>query len=108
MDRNDQERRSFLFALGGLGMSQIFLHRAIGVQIPDQAGSVLGADEGEHLIHFRDRGNVIIKFGAATGSTTLAMGTHQGDGWFWHSGRQTFQDGRSFFRSGRQRRRDSQ
>ena len=41
------------------------------------AGSVLGASEGEHLIHFRDHGNIFIKFGAATGSKNLAMGTQQ-------------------------------
>jgi quercetin dioxygenase-like cupin family protein len=40
-------------------------------------GRVLGRDEGEHLIHFRDRGNVFIKIGAATGSTNVALGTQQ-------------------------------
>jgi len=58
-------------------MSQMFPHISVGGQPPVQAGSVLGPDDGEHLIHFRDRGNVVIKFGAATGSTMLAMGTQQ-------------------------------
>ena len=40
-------------------------------------GSVLGPGEGEHLIHFRDHGHVVIKLGAATGSPNLAMGTKQ-------------------------------
>lgn len=40
-------------------------------------GDVLGAAEGEHLVHFRDGGNVFIKLGAATGSGNLAMGTQQ-------------------------------
>ena len=40
-------------------------------------GYVLGANEGEHLIHFRDGGNIFIKLGAATGSDNLAMGTQQ-------------------------------
>ena len=35
-------------------------------------GYVLGATEGEHLIHFRDAGNVFIKVGPTTGSGNLA------------------------------------
>ncbi len=38
---------------------------------------VLGAGEGEQLIHFRDQGRVVIAAGAATGSSQLAMGTQQ-------------------------------
>ena len=34
-------------------------------------------NEGEHLIHFRDQGNIFIKLGKATGSENLAMGTQQ-------------------------------
>ncbi len=40
-------------------------------------GLVLDGDEGEHLLHFRDLGNIFIKFGAATGSDNLAVGTQQ-------------------------------
>ena len=40
-------------------------------------GYVLGATEGEHLIHFRDGGNVFIQVGPATGSGNLALGTQQ-------------------------------
>ena len=40
-------------------------------------GYVLAASEGEHLIHFRDHGNIYIKAGAATGSSNLALGTQQ-------------------------------
>ena len=40
-------------------------------------GYVLGATEGEHLIHFRDDGNIYIKVGTATGSANLAFGTQQ-------------------------------
>jgi quercetin dioxygenase-like cupin family protein len=32
---------------------------------------------GEHLVHFRDQGNIFIKVGSATGSDNLAMGTQQ-------------------------------
>jgi quercetin dioxygenase-like cupin family protein len=38
---------------------------------------VLGAREGEHLVHSRDHGNVFIKVGSATGSKNLALGTQQ-------------------------------
>jgi quercetin dioxygenase-like cupin family protein len=40
-------------------------------------GYVLGATEGEHLVHFRDGGDVFIKVGSATGSDHLALGTQQ-------------------------------
>jgi quercetin dioxygenase-like cupin family protein len=40
-------------------------------------GYVLGATEGEHLVHFRDAGNVFINVGAATGSDNLALGSQQ-------------------------------
>ena len=38
---------------------------------------MLGADEGEHLVHFRDHGSIIIKLVAATGSPNHAMGMQQ-------------------------------
>ena len=40
-------------------------------------GYVLGATEGEHLVHFRDAGNIFIKVSPATGSDSLALGTQQ-------------------------------
>jgi quercetin dioxygenase-like cupin family protein len=40
-------------------------------------GYVLGAAEGEHLVHWRDAGNIFIKVGPATGSGDLALGTQQ-------------------------------
>ena len=43
----------------------------------DIGGCVLAANEGEHLLHFRDSGNIFIKVGAATGSDKLALGTQQ-------------------------------
>lgn len=39
--------------------------------------SVLGPNEGVHLVHYRDQGNIFIKFGSATGSNNFAMGTQQ-------------------------------
>ena len=38
---------------------------------------VLGAGEGEHLIHFRDGGNIFIKVDPITGSNNLGLGTQQ-------------------------------
>ena len=46
-----------------------------GTVLPQR--SVIGPNDGEHLIHFRDGGNIFITFGAATGSSHLAMGTQQ-------------------------------
>jgi quercetin dioxygenase-like cupin family protein len=40
-------------------------------------GYVLGASRGEHLIHFRDGGDIFIMAGSATGSDNFAMGTQQ-------------------------------
>jgi quercetin dioxygenase-like cupin family protein len=40
-------------------------------------GYLLGATDGEHLVHFRDGGNVVIKVGSATGSDHIALGTQQ-------------------------------
>ena len=46
-------------------------------QTATSKGYVLGAREGEHLVHFRDAGNFFIKVGSATGSDNLALGTQQ-------------------------------
>ena len=40
-------------------------------------GYVLGAREGEHLIHFRDAGNIFIKVDPVKGSDNFALGTQQ-------------------------------
>jgi len=69
-------RRLFLSGLGGLGVSQA-LPPGAGREANPAQGGVLGTGEGEHLIHFRDHGNIFIKFGAATGSENLALGTQQ-------------------------------
>ncbi len=46
-------------------------------RIVSPQGYVLGAGEGEQLIHFRDRGQIVIKAGSATGFDNLALGTQQ-------------------------------
>jgi quercetin dioxygenase-like cupin family protein len=38
---------------------------------------VLNSTEGEHLIHFRDQGNIFIKISSLTGSDNFALGTQQ-------------------------------
>jgi len=44
---------------------------------PVPQGYVLGAEEGEHLIHFRDGGNIFIKVDPVTGSNNVGLGTQQ-------------------------------
>lgn len=77
MSAHDLQRRSFLLAVGGLGASQLLPHGIIAGESAARQGYMLGAAEGEHLLHFRDRGNIFIKLGSATGSENLALGTQQ-------------------------------
>lgn len=72
-----QDRRSLLLGLGGLGLGHALLEAAARAEEPISRGFVLGADEGEQLIHFRDHGRISIKAGSATGSNNLAFGTQQ-------------------------------
>jgi quercetin dioxygenase-like cupin family protein len=44
---------------------------------PVPQGYVLGAGEDEHLIHFRDGGNIFVKVDPVKGSNNLALGTQQ-------------------------------
>ena len=73
----DQERRNFLFGLGGLGISHALTQGMTQVQAAVSQGYVLGPTGGEHLIHFRDHGQIFIKAGSATGSDNLALGTQE-------------------------------
>ena len=77
MKISEQERRAFLFTAGGLAISQLLSQTAMGEEGATPSGYLLAPNEGEHLIHFRDRGNIFIKASAASGSTNLAMGTQQ-------------------------------
>ena len=66
-------RRSFLQVAGAAGVAA-----AVGrVGTAAAQGYVLSTTEGEHLVHFRDHGNIFIKVGSATGSDNLALGTQQ-------------------------------
>ena len=77
MDTFEQKRRSFLFTVGALGASGILPQDIIEGQDAPRQGYVLGPSQGEHLLHFRDHGNIFIKVGSATGSENLAFGTQQ-------------------------------
>ena len=77
MDAFDQQRRSFLAGLGGLGISVSLLEAGATAQADAPEGFALAAGEGEHLVHFRDHGNIFIRVGVSTGSDNLALGTQQ-------------------------------
>lgn len=77
MDTFERQRRSFLMSMGSLGISQVLPQGIAADQTTAPQASVSSTTEGEHLIHFRDHGNIFIKLSAATGSSDLAMGTQQ-------------------------------
>ena len=73
----DQKRRSFLLGLAGLGIGHTLLQGTVAAQAATPQGYVLGPDGGEHLVHFRNPGNIFIKVDPVKGSGNLAMGTQQ-------------------------------
>ncbi|HEY7307153.1 MAG TPA: cupin domain-containing protein [Bryobacteraceae bacterium] len=77
MNGFEQKRRSFLLRSGAIGIGQVLLQGFAEARVPALRGFVLGSSEGEHLVHFRDHGNIWIKVGLATGSDNLALGTQQ-------------------------------
>jgi quercetin dioxygenase-like cupin family protein len=77
MEKYEQKRRDFLLTVGGLSISQVLMQGLVEGQAAVRQGAVLGPGGGEHLIHFRDHGDIFIKVGAATGSDDFAMGTQQ-------------------------------
>jgi quercetin dioxygenase-like cupin family protein len=77
MNTPGAKRRSFLFALGGFGIGQAWPSGMLQARSEAARGYVFGPREGEHLVHFRDHGNLYIKVGSATGSDGLALGTQQ-------------------------------
>jgi len=72
-----QKRRSFLLGLAGLGVSQALLQGQTAAQAATPQGYVLGPDGGDHLVHFRNPGNIFIKVDPVKGSGSLALGTQQ-------------------------------
>jgi quercetin dioxygenase-like cupin family protein len=73
MNAFEQERRSCLFSLGGFGLSGMLPQASGGVEAAAQQGYVLDPTGGEHLVHFRDHGNIFIK----VSSDTFALGSQQ-------------------------------
>jgi quercetin dioxygenase-like cupin family protein len=65
-------RRAFLQTAGAAGVMA-----SLGKGDTAPQGYVVGANEGEHLVHFRDHGNIFIKISSAAGSDNLALGTQQ-------------------------------
>ncbi|WP_263416917.1 cupin domain-containing protein [Terriglobus albidus] len=76
MDAFDPQRRSFSVDADSLGLTQLPPSASAQMNTTHQ-GYVLAAAEGETLIHFRDRGAIVIKASPATGSDQLALGTQQ-------------------------------
>jgi quercetin dioxygenase-like cupin family protein len=77
MNEVDQERRTALCGLEGLAIGQLLAQEVVLAQASEPQGYVLGAGEGEHLIHFRDGGQIIIKAGSSTGFDNFVLGTQQ-------------------------------
>jgi quercetin dioxygenase-like cupin family protein len=71
------DRRALVFMLGVLGFSPSASHSILDAHVMSSRENVLGPDEGEHLIHFRDGGDIYIKASPATGLADLAVGTQQ-------------------------------
>jgi len=76
MDGYEMDRRAVLQALGWAGLTQ-FLPKIQEGASEMRTGFVLEPEGGEHLVHFRDHGNIFIKIGSTTGSSELAIGTQQ-------------------------------
>lgn len=77
MNAPDDIRRSLLFGLGGVAMNSVLPSASATGQQPSKQGIALDPQQGEHLIHFRDGGNIFIKVSSATGSERFAIGTQQ-------------------------------
>ena len=77
MNAFEQERRSLIFGVGGLGAYHLLQPTISHGSAIQSQGYVLGSGEGEHLAHFRDGGDIFIKVGSATGSENIAIGTQQ-------------------------------
>src|SRR5215475_3990121 len=74
-DRSEAGASVLLFGLAGLGIGHAMLQSAREVQAAPSQGYVLGPNGGEHLVHFRNPGNIFINVSPAKGSDNLAFGT---------------------------------
>lgn len=71
----EQNRRSLLAGLVGLGVAHTGLLTEVCAQTQGAGGHVLGLDGGEHLV--QRGGNIFIKADPTNGSSSLAFGTQQ-------------------------------
>ena len=77
MNTPDDVRRSLLLGIGGLAVSSALSGLSATAQQPSKQGTTLDPQQGEHLIHFRDGGNIFIKVSSANSSEHFAIGTQQ-------------------------------
>jgi len=81
MTGTNPQRRAFLSTLtglAGLALVQLFpASRPASAESAKPEGYVIAPNGGEHLVHFRDHGNIYINLSARTGSEHLAIGTQQ-------------------------------
>jgi quercetin dioxygenase-like cupin family protein len=73
MNAFEEKRRSCLVSLGGFGFIGMLPQGGGTAQAGGRQGYVLDGTGGEHLIHFRDHGNIFIK----VSSDNFALGTQQ-------------------------------
>ena len=68
----EQKRRFFLLGWGSIGINQLLVQGAPPAQAGAPQGYVLGPTEGEHLVHFRDHGNIYISRSAPRQAPTVS------------------------------------
>lgn len=73
----DFTRRSLLASMATLAATSALSSRIAPASDSTSSGYVLDASKGEHLIHFRDGGDIFILAGSSRGSDNFAMGTQQ-------------------------------
>jgi quercetin dioxygenase-like cupin family protein len=76
MDTFEDKRRALLLRTGDSERTSHRSESTIAGRGPITA-SALAIGAGEHLLHFRDQGNIFLKLGSNTGSQNLALGTQQ-------------------------------
>lgn len=76
MEAIDTPRRQLLTAIAGWGAAAVLspVSAAASSQVTP---TVLHPEDGEHLVHFRDGGELVIYIGLATGTGALSLGSQQ-------------------------------
>jgi mannose-6-phosphate isomerase-like protein (cupin superfamily) len=73
----EKMRRCVVLGLASLGIGRALFPPTAKGEAASSPGYVLGHDEGERLVHFRNPGNILIKADPVRGSNALAFGTQQ-------------------------------